>query len=303
MGLIDNWLESLAEEISISKSCVRNVSPFSTCHICVENCPENAIEIKNKTVNINSNCNSCGDCIPSCPVNAIEGIAEKRWIVEDTLLFGENTKMSSKELLYYYHKGIRKIAVMDKELNNSWSNALKEANRVLDEMEKEEIGVTTEIKQPEPEEKELSRRELFSFFKKESISLIANFTPATWRFNHKDFSLEGMYAEWQFNGIEMNQEKCTLCQACFRLCPTKVFKVGDGQLSIDAIHCVSCKLCEDVCKDKAILITEEIRRTESMTYTVYPKTCIKCKKKFLGWEEEGDICHFCHSKPENHYYK
>lgn len=303
MGLIDNWLESLAEEINISNSCVRNVSPFSTCNICIENCPENAIEIRNKKVSIMSNCNSCGDCIPACPVNAIEGIVEKRWVVEDTLLFIEQTKMSSKELLYYYHKGIRKIATMDKELNPPWNHAIEEANKVLGEMGKQKVEVIKDIKQPEPEEKEISRRELFSFFKKESISLIANFTPATWRFNHKDYSLEGMYSEWQFHDIEINKENCTLCQACFKLCPTNVFKVENEQFTINAIHCVSCMLCEDICKEKSIHITDKIKRTESIIHTVFQKTCMKCKKKFLNWKEEDDICFFCRTKPENNFYK
>ena len=303
MALIDNWLESLDQEISINKSCVRDVSPFSTCDICIENCPENALEIKYRKVYINSNCNSCGDCIPSCPVNAIEGIVEKRKVVGDTLLFLDNTKMSLKELLYYYHKGIRKIGIIEKELNPSWKNALEEVNKVLVEMDKLKIEIAKDIKYPEPQEKEISRRELFSFFKKESVSFITKLTPATWRFNHNNYSLEKMYPEWQFYNIEINKEKCNLCQACFRLCPTKVFNVENGKITINAIHCVDCKLCEDVCKEKAINVTSNIIRTESNVNTVFDKTCSKCESNFLSWKEEDLICFICDTIPEKNFFK
>ena len=177
MALIDYWLESLDGEISIDKSCVRDVSPFSTCDICIENCPEDAFEISNRKVRINSKCNSCGDCIPSCPVNAIEGIVEKRKVVGDTLLFLDNTKISSKELLYYYHKGIRKIGIIDKELNPSWINALEQVNEVLVEMDKQRIEITKDINQPEPEVMENSpavRQDTTSFARSRSILALSN---------------------------------------------------------------------------------------------------------------------------------
>ncbi len=303
MALIDNWLESLDAEIIINKSCVREASPFSTCNICIENCPENALEIKNRKVNINSHCNSCGDCIPSCPVNAIEGIVEKRKVIGDTLLFLDNTKISAKELLYYYHKGIRKIGIIDKDLTPSWKSALEDVNKVLVEMDRFKIEITKDIKHPEPEEQALSRRELFSFFKKESISFITKLTPATWRFNHKNYSLEKMYPEWQFYSIEINKNKCNLCQACFKLCPTKVFDVGNGLITINDIHCVDCKLCEDVCKEKAINVTNKIKRTESNVNTVFQKTCSKCEKHFLSWKDEDDICFICDSTQEQSFFK
>lgn len=293
MALIDRWLESLDEEIGINKSCVRDVSPFSTCDICIKNCLENALEIKNRKVNINRNCNSCGDCIPSCPVNAIEGIAKKIEIVGDILLFIDHTNISLKELLYYYHKGIRKIGIIDKDLNPSWKAALDEINKVLTEMDNLKIEITKDIKYSEAEEMEISRRELFSFFKKESKSFITKLTPATWRFNHKDYSLEKMYPEWQFYSIEINKKKCNLCQACFKLCPTKVFVAEDEQITINAVHCVDCKLCEDVCKEKAIHINSKIIRTESNVNIVFQKTCRNCESKFLSWNEEDDKCFIC----------
>lgn len=293
MVLINRWLESLDEEIRINKSCVRDISPFSACVICIENCPENALETRNSKINLNSNCNSCGICIPFCPVNAIEGIAEKRKVVGDTLLFGDNTKMSFKELLYYYYNGIRNIGIIDKELNLSWKNALEEVNEALTEMGKQMIEIIKDINYAEPKEKEISRRELFSFLKKESVSFITKFTPATWRFNHKNYSLEEMYPEWQFYSIEINKNTCNLCQACFRLCPTNVFAVENGQITINAKYCVDCKLCEDVCREKAIKVNYKIIRSESNINTIYQKNCIKCESDFLSWKEEDDICFVC----------
>lgn len=300
MTLIEYWLESLVEKISINKSCVRDISPLSTCDFCIQNCPENALEIKNRKININNNCNSCGDCVPACPVNAIEGIVKNRKIAGDTLLFLDNTKITLKELLYYYHNGIRKVGIIDKDLNPLWENALEEVNKVLSEMDKVWIEITKDIKYPEIEEKEISRREVFSFLKKESIQFITKFTPVTWRFNHKNYSLDELYPNWQFHSIEINKEKCNLCQACFRLCPTKVFDLENGQITINSIHCVDCKLCEDVCKEDAVNVTKKIKRTESNVNIVFQKTCIKCQNNFLSWKKDYEICFICETLHDLH---
>lgn len=112
----DKELETICADI-LSRKCAREGStqggiksafvsllynPFRTtkkfyadekcisCGICVKNCPDNAIEIKNgKPIWVNSKCQHCTACINRCPTAAIQfgkGTAERRrYNYEDTI--------------------------------------------------------------------------------------------------------------------------------------------------------------------------------------------------------------------------
>jgi len=66
---------------------------------------------------------------------------------------------------------------------------------------------------------------------------------------------------------------------------------------------VDCKLCEDVCKEKAINVTNKISRTESNFNTLFQKTCSKCESNFLSWTEDDDTCFLCDTIQENNIFK
>jgi ferredoxin len=87
-------------------------------------------------------------------------------------------------------------------------------------MEQEPFSIT--IKALEMEEELYSRRELFSFWKKESQSIMKSVAPAKWRFNHDQLDLSKYYPEYQFVNIMIDANKCTLCKACQFLCTKNV---------------------------------------------------------------------------------
>lgn len=46
-------------------------------------------------------------------------------------------------------------------------------------------------------------------------------------------------------------ERCTLCGACVRLCPTKALSETNGTLLKDVARCIACAACIRVCPDNA----------------------------------------------------
>src|SRR5690625_6810286 len=81
MSFLTQWLESLDYDYKILPHCSRHKSSRSSCMECVDNCPEDAIQIKDNVPIIDAQkCTECGDCVASCPVQAVEGFLSKRTI-------------------------------------------------------------------------------------------------------------------------------------------------------------------------------------------------------------------------------
>ena len=63
----------------------------------------------------------------------------------------------------------------------------------------------------------------------------------------------GLFNRWSFLGMQVDQGKCTGCQACVRTCKMDVRQVGDAE-------CIACGECRKVCPEKAITLG---RRSEA----------------------------------------
>jgi uncharacterized protein (DUF362 family) len=50
----------------------------------------------------------------------------------------------------------------------------------------------------------------------------------------------------------VNQERCTGCGQCVRICPKKTIVMKKERARIDAGHCIRCYCCHEVCDSKAI---------------------------------------------------
>lgn len=294
MSLFIKWMESLAETIEINETCLRKVSPFSQCAKCIDSCSEGAIIIKNgKPVIDEDKCKLCTKCITECTIHAIEGKVPKREVIHDTMIGHGGIAPSRTELLYYYKRGVKKIA-LEEELTETWKLQLESTNEYLDAMGYEVFQLVK--KKPQQTSAEFTRREFFRHLSKESKDLLTSLTPAKWRFNHKAFSLNIAFPEWNFYEVEMNQEKCNLCEICFKLCPENVFDRQEETLTLDLSKCNGCQLCQDVCQEKAIKVNEYIHPNKVKDYKVHSLICSKCKNKFISWEETDEFCVVCERK-------
>lgn len=48
------------------------------------------------------------------------------------------------------------------------------------------------------------------------------------------------------------RERCTLCEACAKICPMSVFEISDGNIKMNAARCIGCGLCVSACPEGAL---------------------------------------------------
>jgi ferredoxin len=288
MSILINWLESLHQEIIVTSKCVRERNRKSTCGYCLENCEHKAMVIKENLLFIDTTrCTMCGECIVSCPVSAIEGNVNNRAFEKGSLVFDSNYVPSIKELLIYKKRGMTSIQA-HQPLNKNWVTVISETNGQLQLLEESPIVVVEKVK-----DEMLTRRALFGSLQKEGKQLAKNMAPASWKMEKDDWKLTKYYPDYQFYSVKLNKEKCTLCQACFTLCPEKLFQIKDNMLLIESEKCVDCTSCTYVCPENAIEIFPEIKRKSENQDNIHQKTCKSCGHTFYTFDLETEKCHVC----------
>ena len=296
MSLLINWLESLSIDTKITNRCTRHSSPKSSCLLCVSHCHSQSLSVEdNKVVVDVKKCNSCGDCTVVCPVGAVEGNLPKRNIINGMFAYSSEYCPSAKELLIYRKKGVKAIYLPANCLDERWNQAITEANVLLEQLGIEPYMINQDTN---PEDRSLSRRELFLSVRKKGQSLAKELTPASWRMGADTWSLPANFPDTQFYQVALDTEKCTICQACFNLCPQKVFTVTDTELMIDHQKCSNCSLCSDICPEKAVTISEKTAERSSTLYSLVAGKCVRCKSSFYSFEA-SEQCHICANKPSD----
>jgi formate hydrogenlyase subunit 6/NADH:ubiquinone oxidoreductase subunit I len=247
--------------------------------------------VNNRPLINNDKCVECGNCIAACPVQAVAGIFPKRTVIQNKLLVTGEHLPTVKEMLVLYKKGVSEIIGEDSSLTESWLQVIKEANSILHQLGEDSFNVSD--KAFEKTEEVYSRRELFTQWKKESQTLVKQFAPAKWRFNHKDLDVAKYYPDYQFTKITLNPDKCTLCKACEVLCEKKCLNITDSSFSIAAQACSSCRLCVEICPEKAISLEEKISKVQDIHYPIYKRKCSICNQVYDSFHEYGEKCTTC----------
>jgi Fe-S-cluster-containing hydrogenase component 2 len=300
MSLLANWLESLSYELKATNHCLRKVSPFSSCTVCKDTCPEEAITLVTSDLEINHQlCNNCGTCLTNCPVQALEGQSPIRKVLEDVIFLDEGPLPTENELLYFYKKGIRKVS--QTQLDEKLKQIIEKTNDRLVKMDLTPItlGHFFETKATSSPAQKLSRRDFFSKLSFDSKKLVlSSVTPVTWRFNQGKFNRAEMFEGWASFAIHLDKESCTLCETCFHLCPAEVFQFDGNLLTIDNGKCVGCSLCSDVCHYDSIKIDQEVGKTKIYIYPIVKRKCKSCGGDFTSWEYV-QYCFTCESSKEN----
>lgn len=91
-----------------------------------------------------------------------------------------------------------------------------------------------------------------------------------------------------FGAIEVDLERCTLCQGCVALCPTPALSGGDDttpRLAFREADCIQCGLCAAGCPEQAITLAPGFlaapARLETRVIKEEPAfACIRCGKPF-----------------------
>lgn len=302
MSLLTSWLESLSYDLEVSESCVRKISPLSSCSSCVQACPLEAIAIENNTITINEkNCSSCGICITVCPSHAIKGQSPSRKVIQNYMLLDETSALPTiNELHYFYTKGIR--YVYSPETNTNLEQVVTKTNADLSAMRLDPIQVADKLELQPEEQPKLTRRDFFTKLSSESKkTVLSSVTPAKWRFNEESFKLSGLYKDFSFHVIDLDEETCTLCEACLTICPVKAFEIKDSIFTIQNQRCTGCQLCADICRSNSLKIAREVHQKNEMNKPVQQSTCIVCKTHFHTWTETT-TCPICSSRQQNGFF-
>jgi Pyruvate/2-oxoacid:ferredoxin oxidoreductase delta subunit len=302
MSLIIDWLESLSYDIEISDTCLRRLSPLSTCTSCLQSCPEKAIVLEDGHIEIDEKiCSSCGICVPYCPIKAIKGQSKARTVIQKYLLLQkEETIPSFIELLYFHKKGVR--VLYHSSPNQELEQQAKIANEYLEAMRIEPLIITDQLELQQKPPAKLTRRDFFSKITSDSKkTVLSSITPVKWRFNEESFRLPALYKEWTFYKVKISKDSCTLCQACFNLCPENVFNLAANELAIDEQKCAGCHLCEDICQSSAIQIEKNIHKGHLDPLPLLHCSCTNCGCSFHSWEEKH-ICHICSSRAKPNFF-
>ncbi|MBT2681439.1 4Fe-4S binding protein [Bacillus sp. ISL-35] len=302
MSLVGNWIESLSYELEISSSCTRKISHMSSCSACMDECPTEAISVENGELNISKqSCTTCGVCITVCPVQAIKGQSPPRRIIQNHILLGDGSALPTvAELLYYHKKGIRRVyePLVSEELMEN----VKQANDILAKIEFEPLSIVNKVELDREDQPRISRRAFFAKLTSDSKkTVLSSMTPIKWRFNENSFKTSNLFKGWSFYQVKLNQEDCTLCEACFAICPSEVFRLVDDSLKLTDHNCSGCRLCSDICKENSVQIFYKVHKSEEESRPVVKTNCQKCHTPFHSWSAR-ELCPICSSVEKPNFF-
>ena len=102
-----------------------------------------------------------------------------------------------------------------------------------------------------------------------------------------------------------DEEKCTACQMCYRVCPTGSLtsNVRNSKIDFDPFLCIKCHICHDVCEPDALTLSDSYNIKEFfepsvqnlVTFNV--KSCDECGRLFTSLQGKK-MCYQCECEEE-----
>ena len=99
----------------------------------------------------------------------------------------------------------------------------------------------------------------------------------------------------------MDEEACTACQMCYRVCPTGALSsdLKNSKIDFDPFLCIKCQICHDVCEPDAIKLSKAYNIKEFFEPQVVNliafsvKRCDECNMIFSSNNAEDTLCRRC----------
>ena len=103
----------------------------------------------------------------------------------------------------------------------------------------------------------------------------------------------------------MDEEKCTACQMCYRVCPTGALTsdLKNSKIDFDPFMCIKCHICHDVCAPDAITLSSSYDVKEFFEPTVQNliafnvRRCDECNVVF-STNSDDKLCYRCKIEEE-----
>jgi formate hydrogenlyase subunit 6/NADH:ubiquinone oxidoreductase subunit I len=99
----------------------------------------------------------------------------------------------------------------------------------------------------------------------------------------------------------MNEERCTACQMCYRVCPSGALTsdLKNSKIDFDPFLCIKCNICHDVCEPDALQLAEAYSIQEFFEPSVENlirfsvKRCDECNMFFSSNNPDDKLCRRC----------
>jgi len=103
----------------------------------------------------------------------------------------------------------------------------------------------------------------------------------------------------------MNEEACTACQMCYRVCPTGALTsdLKNSKIDFDPFLCIKCHICHDVCEPDAITLSssynmKEFFEPEAVNLISFRvRRCDECGSVFSS-NSDDKLCYRCKIEEE-----
>jgi len=100
----------------------------------------------------------------------------------------------------------------------------------------------------------------------------------------------------------MDEQTCTACQMCYRLCPTGALSsdIKNSKIDFDPFLCIKCNTCHDVCEPNAITLSPSYNIKEFFKPTLQNlisfdvRRCDECGMIF-STNSDTNLCNRCYS--------
>lgn len=104
----------------------------------------------------------------------------------------------------------------------------------------------------------------------------------------------------------LDEDKCTACQMCYRICPTGALTsdVKNSKIDFDPFLCIKCSSCHDVCEPDALEVSPSYNVKEFFDPTVVNliefkvKRCNECNVIFSTNDSSAELCYRCKAEDD-----
>jgi energy-converting hydrogenase A subunit P len=238
-NITDFFFELLESEDNLI-SCKKNVPCISA--LSVEHIISLTI-LKKEIVFDMGYCDSC-EIASTCKAQIIQNYEEASYLIEamendstiklEDVCYENNDKADRREFLSAFN--LKTVASVKK----SFEDEVEKASDELKEhtLAKTDIALLKKKNLPE------KRKILFTAIKRVSKPSQFHIVDA------KEVSFTSQKL--------MDEEACTACQMCYRVCPTGALtsNVKNSKIDFDPFLCVKCNICHDVCEVDAITLSD-----------------------------------------------
>ncbi|EDZ62296.1 4Fe-4S ferredoxin [Sulfurimonas gotlandica GD1] len=103
----------------------------------------------------------------------------------------------------------------------------------------------------------------------------------------------------------LNEDSCTACQMCYRICPTGALTsdIKNSKIDFDPFLCIKCSICHDVCEPDAITLSSSYNVKEFFEPAVQNlvsfkvRRCDECNVIF-STNSNDKMCYRCKAEDE-----